>query len=361
MPYHGRLYISDTNACFYSSVLLKETKVSSSSPWIQEKKNPIHWNTPVLWWIRIQWTRGALFLTSSVLTQVIIPVSSIHIVKKQNTALLVPNALSIRTTEGDKVRFRFTKPFFFFFIAPDQSLSWGLLAWLTEMSPNFPVPVCVAAEQRILFSTAVFTLSTSRGEFWHSKCSVVFILIGLHREKEQEKSMRLCFWCFPDGFKLNGYWNDPVCFAFSKLSYSWVQSTISESELISYIYKNAIINANRMHFFSPQDGSTNSSPVFSSAENSFDKSKLVVRDLLSRLLHNMPFIISVGIYCWKMPMQWYSFLSSFDRTRASPVWMTALTSSMSPSPSLCRNSLCTNHTKVRCWRHQQKTLHNLWI
>lgn len=27
VPYHGRLYITDTNACFYSSVLLKDTKV----------------------------------------------------------------------------------------------------------------------------------------------------------------------------------------------------------------------------------------------------------------------------------------------------------------------------------------------
>ncbi|KAL6108104.1 uncharacterized protein ACO6RY_18716 [Pungitius sinensis] len=62
VPYHGRLYITDTNACFYSSVLLKDTKV-------------------------------------------VIPVSSIHLVKKQNTALLVPNALSIRTSEGDKYLF----------------------------------------------------------------------------------------------------------------------------------------------------------------------------------------------------------------------------------------------------------------
>ncbi|KAG7217468.1 hypothetical protein INR49_021470 [Caranx melampygus] len=59
VPYHGRLYITDTHACFYSSVLLKDTKV-------------------------------------------VIPVSSIHIVKKQNMALLVPNALSIRTSDGDK-------------------------------------------------------------------------------------------------------------------------------------------------------------------------------------------------------------------------------------------------------------------
>lgn len=62
VPYHGRLYITDRNLCFYSSVLLKDTKV-------------------------------------------VIPVSSIHIVKKQNTALLVPNAVSIRTLEGDKFIF----------------------------------------------------------------------------------------------------------------------------------------------------------------------------------------------------------------------------------------------------------------
>ncbi|KAM8874273.1 GRAM domain-containing protein 2B isoform 2-T2 [Spinachia spinachia] len=62
VPYHGRLYITDTHACFYSSVLLKDTKV-------------------------------------------VIPVSCIHVVKKQNTALLVPNALSIRTSEGDKFLF----------------------------------------------------------------------------------------------------------------------------------------------------------------------------------------------------------------------------------------------------------------
>ncbi|KAM9849099.1 GRAM domain-containing protein 2B isoform 2-T2 [Aulostomus maculatus] len=62
VPYHGRLYITESNACFYSSVLLRDTKVT-------------------------------------------IPVSCIHIVKKQNTALLVPNALSIRTTAGDKFLF----------------------------------------------------------------------------------------------------------------------------------------------------------------------------------------------------------------------------------------------------------------
>jgi len=31
VPYHGRLYITDTHACFYSSVLLKDTKVAINS------------------------------------------------------------------------------------------------------------------------------------------------------------------------------------------------------------------------------------------------------------------------------------------------------------------------------------------
>ncbi|XP_029683686.1 GRAM domain-containing protein 2B [Takifugu rubripes] len=62
VPYHGRLYVTEAHACFYSSVLLKDTKV-------------------------------------------VIPLCSIHIVKKQNTALLVPNALSIRTSNGDKFLF----------------------------------------------------------------------------------------------------------------------------------------------------------------------------------------------------------------------------------------------------------------
>ncbi|XP_055718194.1 GRAM domain-containing protein 2B-like isoform X3 [Salvelinus fontinalis] len=60
--YHGRLYVTEHHACFHSSVLLKDTKL-------------------------------------------VIPVTSVHIVKKQNTALLVPNALSIRTIEGEKYLF----------------------------------------------------------------------------------------------------------------------------------------------------------------------------------------------------------------------------------------------------------------
>ncbi|XP_041695913.1 GRAM domain-containing protein 2B [Coregonus clupeaformis] len=62
VPYHGRLYVTEHHACFHSSVLLKDTKL-------------------------------------------VIPVTSVHIMKKQNTALLVPNALSIRTIEGEKYLF----------------------------------------------------------------------------------------------------------------------------------------------------------------------------------------------------------------------------------------------------------------
>lgn len=29
VPYHGRLYLTEAHACFYSSVLLKDTKVNS--------------------------------------------------------------------------------------------------------------------------------------------------------------------------------------------------------------------------------------------------------------------------------------------------------------------------------------------
>ncbi|XP_046713136.1 GRAM domain-containing protein 2B isoform X2 [Silurus meridionalis] len=62
VPYHGRLYITENNVCFHSSVLLKATKV-------------------------------------------VIPVINITVLKKQNTALLVPNALSIRSNLGEKYLF----------------------------------------------------------------------------------------------------------------------------------------------------------------------------------------------------------------------------------------------------------------
>ncbi|XP_067824726.1 GRAM domain-containing protein 2B [Heptranchias perlo] len=58
VPYHGKMYVSDNYICFYSSIL-KETKL-------------------------------------------VVPVTEVILLKKQNTALLVPNALCIKTTEGDK-------------------------------------------------------------------------------------------------------------------------------------------------------------------------------------------------------------------------------------------------------------------
>ncbi|XP_015221217.1 GRAM domain-containing protein 2B isoform X2 [Lepisosteus oculatus] len=62
VPYHGKMFVSENFICFYSSVLLKDTKV-------------------------------------------VIPVSLVAIIKKQNTALLVPNALSIRRNDGEKFVF----------------------------------------------------------------------------------------------------------------------------------------------------------------------------------------------------------------------------------------------------------------
>ncbi|XP_060088692.1 GRAM domain-containing protein 2A-like isoform X2 [Heteronotia binoei] len=62
VPYHGRLYVSHNHVCFYCSMLRREVKV-------------------------------------------IIPVATVSILKKANTALLVPNAISIRTTEGEKFVF----------------------------------------------------------------------------------------------------------------------------------------------------------------------------------------------------------------------------------------------------------------
>ncbi|XP_018586883.2 GRAM domain-containing protein 2B-like isoform X2 [Scleropages formosus] len=60
--YHGKLYVSENYLCFHSSVLLKETKV-------------------------------------------VVPVANVRAVKKQNTALVVPNALSVRTADGEKYLF----------------------------------------------------------------------------------------------------------------------------------------------------------------------------------------------------------------------------------------------------------------
>nr|XP_014424906.1 GRAM domain-containing protein 2B-like [Pelodiscus sinensis] len=62
VPYHGRLYVSQNYVCFQCSMLRRDIKV-------------------------------------------VIPVSSITVLKKANMALVVPNALSIRTSEGEKFLF----------------------------------------------------------------------------------------------------------------------------------------------------------------------------------------------------------------------------------------------------------------
>ncbi|XP_048351864.1 GRAM domain-containing protein 2B-like isoform X2 [Sphaerodactylus townsendi] len=62
VPYHGRLYISHNHICFYCSMLRREVKV-------------------------------------------IIPAVTVSVLKKANTALLVPNAISIRTVEAEKFVF----------------------------------------------------------------------------------------------------------------------------------------------------------------------------------------------------------------------------------------------------------------
>ncbi|KAL8177677.1 UNVERIFIED_CONTAM: hypothetical protein K2H54_016141 [Gekko kuhli] len=62
VPYHGRLYVSHNHVCFYCSMLRREVKVT-------------------------------------------IPVVTVSVLKKANTALLVPNAISIRTAEGEKFVF----------------------------------------------------------------------------------------------------------------------------------------------------------------------------------------------------------------------------------------------------------------
>ncbi|XP_062452324.1 GRAM domain-containing protein 2B-like [Rhea pennata] len=73
VPYHGHLYISSSYVCFHSSLLLKDIK--------------------------------PLTLFGLLLAQAVVPVPSITALKKTNTVLLVPNALSIRTAEGEKFLF----------------------------------------------------------------------------------------------------------------------------------------------------------------------------------------------------------------------------------------------------------------
>ncbi|XP_061457159.1 uncharacterized protein LOC133372489 isoform X2 [Rhineura floridana] len=62
VSYHGRLYVSPSHVCFYCSMVRREVKV-------------------------------------------VIPVPTISVLKKANTVLLVPNAICIRTSEGEKFLF----------------------------------------------------------------------------------------------------------------------------------------------------------------------------------------------------------------------------------------------------------------
>lgn len=83
VPYHGRLYVSSGHVCFHASLLLKDIKVGAAAG---------------TWGSR----RGS-GPDAAPSPQAVVPVTSICALKKTNTALLVPNALSIRTAEGDKV------------------------------------------------------------------------------------------------------------------------------------------------------------------------------------------------------------------------------------------------------------------
>lgn len=93
VPYHGRLYISSGHVCFHSSLLLRDIKVGWGWTWGQ-------W----LWWGGTGSSQGHGDPAWPPPVQVVVPVASISALKKTNTALLVPNALSIRTTKGEKVR-----------------------------------------------------------------------------------------------------------------------------------------------------------------------------------------------------------------------------------------------------------------
>lgn len=68
---------------------------------------------------------------------------------------------------------------------------------------------------------------------------------------------------------------------------------ISNSYILLQKYNFKCIKSKRVSLL--QDGSTNSSPVFSSADNSFDKSKLVVRDLFSILQNFKCYPIAIGL------------------------------------------------------------------
>ncbi len=118
VPYHGRLYITDSSLCFFSSVLLKDTKVRS----VRSARTRSE-----------QWSKPRLTDSCVCVCQVIVPVSSVNVLKKQNTALLVPNAISVRTTDGEKVSLKHLNTFTL--LSTLSSEQWkNHLCWLMQIN-----------------------------------------------------------------------------------------------------------------------------------------------------------------------------------------------------------------------------------
>lgn len=100
-----------------------------------------------------------------------------------------------------------------------------------------------------------------------------------------------------------------------------------------------------------QDVSANSSPLFSSAENSFDKNKLVVSN---SFLHFKTIIVSFCFFSRSVFLYWWFLFCVHltDRTPASPVWTIASTNSMAPSLRLYkRTALCIDCIQVKIQHH----------
>lgn len=80
--YHGKLYVSENYLCFHSSVLLKDTKVNGYRGSVTHMNTPFHVKS-----------------VPNVLSKVVIPASSVTLVKK-----LYLSMVSVRTADEEKVR-----------------------------------------------------------------------------------------------------------------------------------------------------------------------------------------------------------------------------------------------------------------
>lgn len=87
MLYQGKMFVSQNWICFHSKVFGKDIKVCYRKPAIRE--------------IIIVSNPDQLALIVFPFCQISIPVMSVKLLKKTKTALLVPNALVIGTTEMD--------------------------------------------------------------------------------------------------------------------------------------------------------------------------------------------------------------------------------------------------------------------